>query len=296
MKWSHVLVLLLVPAFLAILLWVGMSVRPVSGADEFTVVAQGAPQRSESTSLVRSAIHYQGVAMLGGAPINGKRAVTFSLSNNATCQSSSDPVTIELDFVDGVFSAVVPVPIDAFDGDALWLKATSLDNQNPPVEALFSCDEILPVPYALWSNVSVASGIAASLSPYTSYLSIPMKGNYWVNEFYERKTEPVMLPHGATITRITSTGECYQAEFVRINLASGAEQVLAAHATASGVISTTTAPPPNPLVDNMHYAYAIVANTDFVAPACNNFVVSGGGNWPLLPLHGVTIEYVAKIP
>jgi hypothetical protein len=298
MQRLKIAIVIIFPAMLMIVLLTGIANRSVSGANEFTVIGQAQAMTGTAASPLRSGIKYQGVAALNGVPLNGTRAVTFSFSPSSDCLSSFRSVVLQVTFVNGVFSAVVPVELGDFLGSALWLKVTMLDDQKPPVEVFFGCDEILPVPYAFTSLLALE---ALSLRPITSFLSIPMKGKYYIVpahsvDFRVKRTEPVLLPHGATMLQFTSVGECYKAEFVRVNLATGNKQVLATHTQASGVLSNTTAPLPDPLVDNENYAYGIEAATDFVTPACGSFTDWGGSNYPLLPLHGITIQYTTTHP
>jgi hypothetical protein len=92
---------------------------------------------------VSSKISYQGVLKEGGAPVNGTRAITFTLYSDDAC--SAEVYTIAKNAVSvtgGLFSVDLPVNHSDFNGQPLWLEAEVGGTR-------VGCQEILPVPYAL---------------------------------------------------------------------------------------------------------------------------------------------------
>lgn len=94
-------------------------------------------------AIVANAVNYQGELREGGSPVTGSRVMTVRLYSNVSC--STLLTTIPLGSVpvnNGRFSVTLPVPLHIFPGDGVWLRLE--------VEGtLMSCQEVLPVPYAL---------------------------------------------------------------------------------------------------------------------------------------------------
>ena len=110
--------------------------RPVGGAQ---------PRQSLSvTSVITSAISYQGVLEENGSPVNGSRNMIFRLYSDSGCAtqvgSSIDVGSVQVN--DGLFSVALPVDQDDFNGQGLWLEIEVGGTR-------IGCQAIRPAPYAL---------------------------------------------------------------------------------------------------------------------------------------------------
>lgn len=96
-----------------------------------------------AAATVASKINYQGELREGGAPVTGSRIMTVRLYSNVSCSTLLATVPLgSVPVTNGRFSVAVPVAHQIFNGQGVWLR---LDVAG----TLMSCQEVLPVPYAL---------------------------------------------------------------------------------------------------------------------------------------------------
>jgi len=96
------------------------------------------------TSVITSAISYQGVLEENGSPVDGSRNMIFRLYSDGGCAtqvgSSIDVGSVQVS--DGLFSVALPVDPDDFNGQGLWLEVEVGGTK-------IGCQAIRPAPYAL---------------------------------------------------------------------------------------------------------------------------------------------------
>jgi hypothetical protein len=98
-----------------------------------------------AAATVGSLISYQGRLTEGGSLVTGDRDMVFRLYSNSSCatQVGSDIVRNDVSVEDGLFSVKLAVNQSDFNGQGLWLRVLVGGT------TVVSCDEIVPVPYAL---------------------------------------------------------------------------------------------------------------------------------------------------
>jgi hypothetical protein len=97
-----------------------------------------------AAAKVGSLISYQGRLTEGGSPVTGLRDMVFRLYSNSSCSTQVwDVVRNDVLVEDGLFSVKLDVNQDHFNGQGLWLRVVVGGT------TAVSCEEILPVPYAL---------------------------------------------------------------------------------------------------------------------------------------------------
>jgi hypothetical protein len=102
------------------------------------------PQADTSgAATVNSRINYQGELRESGVPVTGKRTMTVRLYSNSSCANLLQTISLgSVTVTDGRFSVAVSVSNDLFYGRGVWLRLTV--GTTP-----MTCQELLPVPYAL---------------------------------------------------------------------------------------------------------------------------------------------------
>jgi hypothetical protein len=141
-----------IPILLVILVAGGLGVNQARGQD-------GSPPADPATvtAIVNSAFTYQGVFKENGVPVNGNRDMTFKLleSCGGAGPTPIGPITIPIK--NGMFSTTLYFTGQEgyIDGSAYWLEVW-VGGVN------ISCQEILPVPYAL--SLRPGANISADLS------------------------------------------------------------------------------------------------------------------------------------
>jgi hypothetical protein len=100
---------------------------------------------SVTAASVSSRINYQGVLKEGGAPVTGSRNFTFRFYTAAGCATPvGSPIVLNgVAVANGLFSVKLDVDQALFDGQGLWLGVDVGSTGN------VTCEEIVPVPYAL---------------------------------------------------------------------------------------------------------------------------------------------------
>jgi len=97
-----------------------------------------------AAAMVGSLISYQGRLTEGGSPVTGPRDMVFRFYSNSSCSTQVwDVVRNDVLVEDGLFSVKLGVNQDHFNGQGLWLRVLVGGT------TVVSCEEILPVPYAL---------------------------------------------------------------------------------------------------------------------------------------------------
>ena len=97
-----------------------------------------------AAAMVGSLISYQGRLTEGGSPVTGPRDMVFRFYSNSSCSTQVwDVVRNDVLVEDGLFSVKLDVNQDHFNGQGLWLRVVVGGT------TAVSCEEILPVPYAL---------------------------------------------------------------------------------------------------------------------------------------------------
>lgn len=131
---------------LLLALAVGMSISQAqepepSGESETGI--QGEVGTLAAADVVSNAISYQGVLKENGNPVNGTRAITFTLYSDASCSTVEDTIVkSSVPITDGLFSVKLSVDQSDFNGQRLWLA--------PEVNGTaIGCQEIMAAPYAL---------------------------------------------------------------------------------------------------------------------------------------------------
>jgi hypothetical protein len=95
------------------------------------------------TSTLASQISYQGALEENGIPVNGTRAMTFTLYADDGCSAALQTLLAStVPVSNGIFTVALDVDQSHFDGQGLWL-GLSIEGTE------LACQEILPVPYAL---------------------------------------------------------------------------------------------------------------------------------------------------
>ncbi|MBN1584676.1 MAG: hypothetical protein JXA89_28475 [Anaerolineae bacterium] len=160
-------------AMLALLLSVGGATGQEPGS-----VQKTPPQGNVSiASIVGSRISYQGVLKENGSPVSGSRNMTFRLYSNSTCTTQVDSIVKSgVPVTNGLFSVELDVVHGFFDGRGLWLKVLVGGT------SIVSCQEILPVPYALslrpGAVIEGDYGVARIASHYSDLAEIYDSGLY----------------------------------------------------------------------------------------------------------------------
>jgi hypothetical protein len=96
-----------------------------------------------AAATVASRINYQGELREGGVPVTGKRTMTVRLYSNSSCTSLLQTIVLgSVAVTDGRFSVAVNVNQALFNGQGVWLRLQVGTTQ-------MSCQELMPVPYAL---------------------------------------------------------------------------------------------------------------------------------------------------
>jgi hypothetical protein len=97
-----------------------------------------------AAATLNSRISYQGVLEEDGSPVTGTRNMVFNFYTNDTCSGVAVLQVIKngVQVTNGLFSVELDVTHSVFWGHGLWLE---VEVEGSPV----SCQEILPVPYAL---------------------------------------------------------------------------------------------------------------------------------------------------
>ncbi len=95
-----------------------------------------------SAAAVTPAMSYQGVLKEGGLPVTGAREMTFTLYSDQTCSTQVSTHTTTVTVSQGLFHTALNLDPADFNGQALWLETVVGGVK-------LSCQEILPVPYAL---------------------------------------------------------------------------------------------------------------------------------------------------
>jgi len=138
-KLSIALAIVLAAALTALVIWL---------PDRAGAIAQGlAPQDEVALAgTVNSRISYQGILKESGSPVTGNRDMTFRLYTDGDCtnQVGADIIANGVSVTDGLFSVKLEVGQSLFNGQGLWL---GVDVGNTGVNV--TCEEIVPVPYAL---------------------------------------------------------------------------------------------------------------------------------------------------
>jgi hypothetical protein len=126
---------------LALLLSVGvqLSQAQVRGPEAKAELQANAP-----AATVASRISYQGVLKESGSPVTGTRDMNFKFYTTTDCSGVALQTVAKagVQVTNGVFSTTLDVTATNFDGQALYVQV-EIGGTN------ISCQEILPVPYAL---------------------------------------------------------------------------------------------------------------------------------------------------
>jgi hypothetical protein len=113
-------------------------------AQEPEEVGQSSTENISITALVSNKINYQGVLRENGNLVDDPRDMAFRFYSNSGCTTQVQSITQNNVPVDqGIFSVKLPVAPAHFNGQGLWLRVVVEGN------ILVSCEEIIPVPYAL---------------------------------------------------------------------------------------------------------------------------------------------------
>jgi hypothetical protein len=136
-----------------------------------------------AAATVGSRISYQGRLTEGGSPVTGDRDMVFRLYSNNSCatQVGSDIVRNDVSVEDGLFSVKLAVTHSDFNGQGLWLRVLVGGT------TVVSCEEIVPVPYALGLRPG------AVISDASSYVKL----NHYVKATFSKKYGVYAMSEGA---------------------------------------------------------------------------------------------------
>lgn len=173
---------------LLLALAVGMSIsqaqEPEPSGESETAI-QGEVGTLAAADVVSNAISYQGVLKENGNPVNGTRAITFTLYSDASCSTVEDTIVkSSVPITDGLFSVKLGVDQRDFNGQALWLA--------PEVNGtVIGCQEIMAAPYALslrpGASISRETLLGSNLNVYNGspgglWMAVKAAISAWTND------------------------------------------------------------------------------------------------------------------